>query len=118
MISRTFKDQGWSAEPSRIKDGQPNFQLLVDWNCGKVFGCTLKSISFDTFSNIKVCLCILDTLPVTSRTCERSFSAMKRLKTYTRSTMVSERLNGIALMHIHQEIVPDVKLFFVYSSFT
>ena len=23
--------------------------------------------------------------------------------------MVSERLNGIALMHIHQEIVPDVE---------
>ena len=23
--------------------------------------------------------------------------------------MVSERLNGIALMHVHQEIVPDIK---------
>ena len=33
---------------------------------------------------------------------------MRRLKTYTRSTMVSERLNGIALMHVHQEIVPDI----------
>ena len=34
---------------------------------------------------------------------------MRQLKTYTRSTMVSERLNGIALMHVHQEIVPDIE---------
>ena len=70
---------------------------------------TLKSINFSSFSNIKICLRILGTLPVTTCTCERSFSSMRRLKNYTRSTMVSERLNGIALMHVHQEIVPDTE---------
>ena len=40
---------------------------------------------------------------------ERSVSAMRRLKTYTISTMVSERLNGIALMHVHKEVVPDIE---------
>ena len=70
---------------------------------------TLKSIDFKSFSNIKVYLRILGTLPVTRCTCERSFSSMRRLKTYTRSTMISERLNGIALMHVHQEIVPDIE---------
>ena len=34
---------------------------------------------------------------------------MRRLKNYACSTMVSERLNGIALMHVHQEIVPDTE---------
>ena len=29
------------------------------------------------------------------------------LKDYKRSTMVEERLNGLALMNIHQEIVLD-----------
>ena len=61
------------------------------------------------FENIKVALRILATLPVTSCECERSFYALRRLKDYARSTMVSERLNGLALMYIHQEIVP-VKL--------
>ena len=51
---------------------------------------TLKSINFSSFSNIKICLRILRTLPVTTCTCERSFSSMRRLKNYTRSTMVSE----------------------------
>ena len=49
------------------------------------------------------------TLPVTTCTCERSLSSKRRLKTSTRSTMISERLNEIALMHVHQEIVPDIE---------
>ena len=39
--------------------------------------------------------------------CKRTFSAMRRLKNYNRSTMIGERLNGLALLHVHQEIVPD-----------
>ena len=61
------------------------------------------------FSNIKVSLRLLGTSPVTTCTCERSFSAIRRLKIYTRSTMISERLNGIALLHVHQETVPDIE---------
>ena len=67
----------------------------------------LKSIDFISLSNIKVWLSILGTTPVTTCTCERSFSSNRWLETYTRWTMISERLSGIALMHVHQEIVPD-----------
>ena len=70
---------------------------------------TLKRIPFNGFNNIKVSLRILGFSPVTTCTCERSFSAMRRLNTYTRSIMVSERLNGIALIHVHQGIVPDIE---------
>ena len=68
----------------------------------------LKRILFNGFNNIKVSLRSLGTT---------SFSAMRRLKTFTRSTMVSERLNGIAFMHVHQEIVPDIgKVIDVFST--
>ena len=71
---------------------------------------TQKSIDFKSFSNInKVCLRILRTLPVTPCTWAQSFSSMRKLKAYIRSTMISERLNEIALMHVHQEIVPDIE---------
>ena len=63
---------------------------------------TLKSINFSSFINIKICLRILGTLPVTTCTCNRSFSSMRRLKNYTCSTVVPERLDEIALMHFHQ----------------
>ena len=69
----------------------------------------LKHILFNGFNNIKVSLRILDTSPVATCSCERSFSAMRRLKTYARRTMVSERLNDIALMYVHQEIVPHIE---------
>ena len=76
-------------------------------SCPNSVASTLKAISFDSsfdsFAKIKVALRILATLPVTSCECERSFSAMLRLKNYTRSTMVEERLNGLALMEIHQD---------------
>lgn len=68
---------------------------------------TLKSLSFEGFENIKVILRILGTLPITSCECERSISVLRELKNYKRSTMVSERLNGLAMMRIHQEIIPD-----------
>ena len=70
---------------------------------------TLKAVSFSGFENIKVILRILGTLPITSCECERSISALRTLKNYQRSTMVEDRLNGLALMKIHQEIVPDVE---------
>ena len=44
---------------------------------------------------------ILCTLPITSAECERSFSTLRRLKTYLRATMTSERESGLALMNIH-----------------
>ena len=32
---------------------------------------------------------------------------LNRLKTYTRSTMTGERLNGLAMLHIRQSIMID-----------
>ena len=70
---------------------------------------TLKGIDLKSFSNIKVCLRILGTSFVTICTCERSFSSMRRLKTYTCSTTILETLHGIELMHVPQKIVPETE---------
>ena len=45
------------------------------------------------------------TIPVTKYASERSFSSLKRIKTYLRSTMGENRLNGLALLNIHPEII-------------
>lgn len=47
---------------------------------------------------------ILITLPVTTATSERSFSTLKRLKSYIRNTTGQPRLNRLALMNIHRDI--------------
>ena len=59
------------------------------------------------FPNISTLLQLFATLPVTSATAERSFSLLDRLKTYLRSTMGEDRLNGLALANVHKDI--DVK---------
>ncbi len=56
------------------------------------------------FPNIHASLRILATLPVTSCECERSISQLRLIKTYSRSTMCNERLNGLALLHMHKDI--------------
>ena len=51
---------------------------------------TMKTISFPGFKNIQMAIKILATMPVTSCSCEKSFSAIRRLKNYTRSTMTKD----------------------------
>lgn len=48
---------------------------------------------------------IILTIPSSSCTAERSFSALRRLKTYLRASMTAHRLNHIAVLHIHADIV-------------
>ena len=52
---------------------------------------TLRSISFPCFRITKTALRILQTLAVASCSCERSFSALRKLKMYNRSTMCNGR---------------------------
>ena len=42
------------------------------------------------------------TFPVTTSTAERSFSSLRRIKTYLRNTMGACKLNNLLLMHVHQ----------------
>ena len=48
---------------------------------------------------------IILTLPVSSCTAERWFSGVRRLKTYLCSQLSQERLNAVAIINIHNEIV-------------
>jgi hypothetical protein len=69
----------------------------------------LKACNPAIFPNIHTILTIACTLPVTTASAERSFSSLKRLKSYLRSTMGTERLNGLALLNVHANIciTPD-----------
>ena len=63
----------------------------------------LKEKKLEVFPNMWVALRIAVTLRVTVASAERSFSKLKLLKTYLRSTMSQARLNGLALMSVNQE---------------
>jgi len=58
--------------------------------------------------NLSILYKIYLTLPVTSATAERSFSRLKLIKTYLRSTMSNERLSGLALLSIERELADNI----------
>uniref|UniRef100_A0A9J8CNG3 TTF-type domain-containing protein n=1 Tax=Cyprinus carpio carpio TaxID=630221 RepID=A0A9J8CNG3_CYPCA len=58
----------------------------------------------DLYSNLSIALRLLLTLPVSVASGERSFSALKLIKNYMRSTMGQERLTGLALMSIEHDV--------------
>lgn len=64
---------------------------------------SLKSCDISIYPNIAVLLRIFATIPVSNSTAERSFSELRLLKSYLRSTMMEDRLNGLALMAIHKD---------------
>ena len=51
---------------------------------------------------------ILAVIPATSCSAERSFSSLRRLKTYLRNSMGQERLSNLALLHIEREYVNKI----------
>ena len=55
------------------------------------------------FPAISNAILIALTLPVTTCTVERSFSTLRRVKTWLRSTMADNRLSGLCMMSVHRE---------------
>ena len=64
----------------------------------------LKACNKAIYPNIAILMQIFATIPVTTATAERSFSSLRLLKTYLRSTMKEDRLNGLALMAVHKDV--------------
>ena len=60
-------------------------------------------VSLARYTAINKILTIFLTIPVGSVCCERSFSALRRLKLWTRASMNEERLSGLAMLMIHRD---------------
>jgi hypothetical protein len=53
---------------------------------------------------------IYQLVPFSTATNERTFSMLRRLKTYLRSTMTSTRLNSMAVINTHPDILQEVDI--------
>jgi hypothetical protein len=62
----------------------------------------------EVFSEISKLVKLFLVIPASSATAEKSFSAMRRLKTYLRPTMTNERLHSIMILHTHNDMLDDV----------
>ncbi|PWA88855.1 zinc finger MYM-type protein 1 [Artemisia annua] len=60
------------------------------------------------FPNAMIAYRVLLTIPVTVASAERSFSKLKLLKSYLRSTMSQDRLNGLAMISIESDMLENM----------
>ena len=68
----------------------------------------LENDVFDMLPESSKVVHILAVIPATSCSAERSFSALRRLKTYLRSTMGQQRVSNIALINIERAYANSV----------
>ena len=69
------------------------------------------------FPNATIAYRILLTIPVTVASAERSFSKLKLLKSYLRSTMTQERLNDLATIALESDMLEKIDYEDVIESF-
>ncbi|XP_063741277.1 zinc finger MYM-type protein 1-like [Eleginops maclovinus] len=55
------------------------------------------------FREVEALLRLVMVVPASSAEAERSFSALRRLKTWLRTSMTQTRLNNLAVCHVHQD---------------
>lgn len=82
----------WQNQSNNIETKIPSTAISSLMVCAK-----------DMFPIISSLLKILATLPVSTATAERSFSTLKRVKTWLRTTIGQERLNDLCLLNVHRD---------------
>lgn len=63
----------------------------------------------DIYPYVSIALHMFLCTPCSKCTAERSFSTLRRIKTYLRSTISKERLNSLAILNIESEITKQIK---------
>ena len=70
----------------------------------------LKKEVRDLFPSVIALIRLLLVCPASSAEAERSFSSLRRLKTWLRSTMTQKRFNTVAVCHIHQDLLNRINM--------
>ena len=71
----------------------------------------------DVYPNIHIALRLFLTMPVTVASCERSFSKLKLIKNFLRSSMGQERLSGLAILSIEYDVASKLNYDDVIDTF-
>lgn len=101
---RLVHQLGLFADLFRVGDAAPPTNMNSLLKYFQQMDPTMQSL----FSEIKRLMILTVTAPVTVASTERSFSALRRLKTWTRSTMTEQRLTQLAIMHINKDDLDNV----------
>lgn len=77
----------------------------------------LSSVGRTLYSEVCTLVKLILVMPASNVTSERSFSALRRVKTYLRSTMTQVRLNNLMVVHVHKDRVDKINLSSIGNEF-
>ncbi|XP_065903857.1 zinc finger MYM-type protein 1-like [Dysidea avara] len=87
-------------------DGKSNISILDV----KEYFQSLSTSQRALLSEVSRLLQIILVMPATNATSERSFSALRRVKSYLRNSMGQARLNSLMVLHVHKELTDELNL--------
>jgi len=87
-----------------MKETEPTLKNVIK-KCQNMTPASLSLIN-----NVVILVKLILVMPVTNATSERSFSYLRRLKSYLRSTMSQTRLNHLMLLHVHKKETDKIDL--------
>eukprot|EP00731_Ephydatia_muelleri_P008985 Em0004g1323a len=102
-------DLPYPQSPQEVELWQLFWSTINETNRPSTILLSLQACSKVQLPNIYTILHIMAVWPLTTCEAERSFSGLRRLKNYMRSTMKEYRLNGLALMMVHRTISVSVE---------
>ena len=70
----------------------------------------LPKVARSLYSEIMTLVKLILVMPASNATSERSFSSLRRVKTYLRSTMTQCRLNNLMVLHVHKDRLDKLDL--------
>ena len=98
-------------EKTELAEELPSLSHLLSPECRRVLDVMdyiLKSGLAEIFPNVVVALRIILSMPVSVASGERSFSKLKLIKSYLRSTIAQERLCGLSMISIEHELSAEL----------
>ena len=78
---------------------------------------SLSTAEKSLLSEVCTLLQLVIVMPATNAISERSFSALKNVKTYLRTTMNQERLNNLMVLFVHQSETEKANLIEIANEF-
>ena len=104
-----------------------SFRAILKFEIEKVPSATIKDVAeilivknssiTTSIPDVVTAFKIFLTLPVTVASAERSFSKLKLIKSYLRSTMSQDRLSGLSILSIENERARKVDLSNIVKTF-
>lgn len=89
----------------------PLFKSKYEFSCSKEAAEVLRELPVEVqglFEQVEALVRLLLVVPASSCEAERSFSTLRRLKTWLRATMSQERLNSVVVCHVHRDKVDEL----------